>query len=124
MQSGRGSGLCDFQEKSRKGVVKNFGAPRVGFWVYLGRPFRSIFGPQFLQERKNRDFWRHPRRDGMEDCFRSRFWTNFERFSGMKNEQKCGRVCLFLSFVVFKMSADLDSNLEASWAWFWEVFGR
>ena len=60
----------------------------------------------------------------MEDRFRSRFWTNFERFSGMKNEQKCGRVCLFLSFVVFKMSADLDSNLEASWASFWEVFGR
>ena len=60
----------------------------------------------------------------MEDRFRSRFWTNFERFSGMKNEQKCGRVCLFLSFGVLKMSPNFDSNLEASWASFSEVLGR
>ena len=59
----------------------------------------------------------------MEDRFRNRFWTNFERFSGMKNEQKCGRVCLFLSFGVLKMSPNFDSNLEASWASFSEVFG-
>ena len=41
----------------------------------------------------------------------------------MKNEEKCGRVCLFLSFVPFKMRADFDSNLDASGASFWEVFG-
>ena len=60
----------------------------------------------------------------MEDRCRSRFWTIFDRISGMKNEQKCRRVCLFLSFEVFKMSPDFDSNLEASWASFSDVFGR
>ena len=60
----------------------------------------------------------------MEDRFRSRFWTNFEGLLGMKNEQKFGRVCLFLSSAVLKMSLNFDSNLEASWAWFSEVLGR
>ena len=47
----------------------------------------------------------HARRDASADRFRNRFWSIFGRVSGVKNEEKCRRVCLFLSFAVFKMNS-------------------
>ena len=73
--------------------------------MHLGTPFGSIFGTKICRHGKNSVFWRRPRRDAIEDRFRSRFWTIFGRVSGVKNEEKCRRVCLFLSFAVLKMNS-------------------
>ena len=53
-----------------------------------------------------------------------RFWDDVGGFWIGKNEEKCGRVCLFLSFGAFKMGDGFESILEASGASFSEFLGR
>ena len=94
-----------FRRKARGALSKFSGRPGSIFGSILGGLLGAFSVHNFFNM-KNKHFWRRPRRDAMEDRFRNRFWTIFERFAGMTNEQKCRRVCLFLSFGVSKMSLE------------------
>ena len=57
-------------------------------------------------------------------AFLHRFWDDFQGSENVKNEQKRGRVALFLILGVCKISCLFGAVLEWSGEGFWELFGR
>ena len=57
-------------------------------------------------------------------AFLHRFWDDFRGSGNVKNEQKCGRVALFLIFGCCNIRRRFGAVLEGSGAGFWELFGR
>ena len=58
------------------------------------------------------------------NAFLHRFWDDFRRSWHVKNEQKRGRVALFLIFGVCNIRRRFGAVLEGSGAGFWELLGR
>ena len=56
-------------------------------------------------------------------AFWHRFWDDFRGPGNVKNEQKRGRVALFLIFGVCKIRCRFGAVLGGSWRGFWEHFG-
>ena len=56
-------------------------------------------------------------------AFLHRFWDDFRGPGNVKNEQKRGRVALFLIFGVCKIRCRFGAVLGGSWKGFWEHFG-
>ena len=76
---------------------------------------------------KNRIFWGSKRVSNIKlilKTFWHRFWDDFRRSWNVKNEQKRGRVALFLIFRVCNIRRCFGPVLGGSWGGFWELFGR
>ena len=78
-------------------VAFGFGRSLGGFWAGFGKLFGSFLG---------------------------RFWDGFGRPGNVKNEQKRGRVVLFLIFGGCNIRRRFGAVLEGSWGGFWELFRR
>ena len=85
-------------------------------------PKMHQFRTKMHQIRKNAYFPGLSRCDIVSHRFCVRFSTIFEGFWQSKNEEKCGRVCLFLSFGPSKIEGELGSIFEGSGASFSEGF--
>ena len=57
-------------------------------------------------------------------AFLHRYWDDFQGSGNVKNEQKRGRVALFLIFGGCNIRRRFGAVLKGSWGGFWELFGR
>ena len=102
----------------------------------LGKPiltdflknFGNFWGPSWeLLHIENRIFGGSKRVSNIKlilKAFSHRFWDDFQGSGNVKNEQKRGRVALFLIFGGCNIRRRFGAVLEGSWGGFWELFGR